>query len=83
MMESWIEEIREDLKTRKEYKKCSEEELNEMVMDGLFEGFKQGELYRTDLAIAAEILGFELSKEFMNDPHPDPIVLKNMKNRGK
>lgn len=75
-MKAWIKSIKEDLKSRKEYKKYSEDEINEMVMDGLFEGFTQGELYRTDLAIAAEILGFEVDEEFMNDPRPDPIMLK-------
>lgn len=75
-LEKWVNSIKQDLRRNPKYEKCTEDEINEMVMDAMFYGFKQGQMYRQELAIIAEILGFELSKEFMNDPHPDPITLK-------
>ena len=75
----WIEDIKEDLRKDKRYKGATEEDLNEMVMDGMFYGFQQGELKRTDLATIAKILGFEINQEFMNDPHPDPYYAKHKK----
>ena len=75
-MEKWIRSIKEGLRQTKEFKKADEETLNSTVMDGLFEGFIQGELHRGDLVLAGSILGIELSEEFVNDPHPDPIDLK-------
>ena len=73
----WINVIKDDLRKRKEFRKATEDELNSAVMDGLFEGFIQGELHRSDLKLAGDILGFELDEEFINDPRPDPIDLKN------
>ena len=75
-MIKWIGAIKEELARMDEAKGASEEELNQMVLDGLFEGFVQGELHRSDLALAADILGYEVDEEFMNDPHPDPIDVK-------
>ena len=75
-MTSWIDFIKGKLRKMKEFKNASEEELNCAVLDGLYEGFVQGELHRSDLKLAADILGHEVSEDFMNDPHPDPIDLK-------
>lgn len=68
--------IKEELLKNPKMKKVDEATLNSAVMDTLFEGFMKGELHRSDLAIAADMLGFKLNEEFMNDPHPDPIDLK-------
>ena len=76
-MKIWIESFKQELKKMPELKDATEDELNKTVLDGLFEGFLRGELHRSDLALAASILGFEVSEDFMNDPTPDPIDLKN------
>ena len=70
---SWIKGIKNDLRNNPQCKGATEEELNEMVLDGMFEGFKQGEIRRKTLARIANLLGYELSKKFLNDPHPDPF----------
>lgn len=75
----WIESIKKELKTRKEYKKATDTELNNIVMDGMFQGFANGELRRIDLAAIARVLGFRLSDDFLNDPNPDPYELKHRK----
>lgn len=78
-MKKWIESIKAGLIKMPEFKGASGDDLNSAVMDGLFEGFLQGELHRIDLILAGEILGFELDEDFINDPHPDPIDLKKGK----
>ena len=77
MFKKWLTEFKEGV--REQFKPKNEEQLNEMVLDAMFYGFQQGELRRTDLAKAAKILGYEVSEEFMNDPHPDPIDVKGDK----
>ena len=77
MFEKWLKGFKEEV--RQQFKPKSEEELNEMVLDSMFYGFQQGELRRADLAKAAKILGYEVSEEFINDPHPDPIDEKGSK----
>ena len=78
-MAKLIEVIRGEVLKDPAAKGATEVQINDAIMDVLFEGFKAGDLYRTDLAIAADLLGFELDKDFMNDPHPDPITLKKGK----
>ena len=73
----WLDDIRETLRQNPQNLKYTDDEINEMILDGMFEGFTNGELRRTDLARIANILGYEVSEEFMNDPHPDPIDEKN------
>ena len=78
-IKAWVLGLKEHLKTKKEFKKSSEHELNCAVMDGMFQGFLEGDLRRIDLAKIATILGFEVDEEFMNDPHPDPYYAKHKK----
>ena len=78
-MTKLIEAIRNHIMSLDECKDASEEEVLDMLMDALFAGFEAGDLHRSDLALAADILGFEISEEFMNDPHPDPIDMKGKK----
>ena len=80
-MTAWIESIRADLKSKEEYRGLDEDSINEMIMDGMYEGFLQGELHRYELKEIADYLGFEMDDEFMNDPHPDPIDLKKGSNK--
>lgn len=54
----------------------TDSQCSEAILDGLFEAFKNAEIHRSDLAIAADMLGYEMTDEFMNDPQPDPIDLK-------
>ena len=75
-MTKWVDAIRADLKSKKEYRDLDEDSINELVMDGMYKGFIQGELHRYELKEIAEYLGFEMDDEFMNDPNPDPIDLK-------
>ena len=75
-IEKWILHLKKDMMNNPQYRGYSEQEIDEMIMDGMFYGFQQGELSRQDLAYIAEILGLQISEEFMNDPHPDPISLK-------
>jgi hypothetical protein len=72
----WVNGIKNEIRKNPQCSKATEEELNEMVLDGMFEGFQKGELSRKNLARIAKLLGYELSEEFMNDPHPDPIDMK-------
>lgn len=76
---NWIKEIKKDLRKKQGMKRASESEFNEMIMDGMFDGFMEDELRRVDLANIARVLGFELSKEFMNDQNPEPYELKHKK----
>ena len=73
---NWLEETKNEIKKMDEYKNLNEDQLNHVLMDALFEGFVQGEYHRTDLKRMANLLGFEVFDEFMNDPHPDPIDVK-------
>ena len=73
----WVNGIKEQVRKNPQCSNATEEELNEMVLDGMFEGFQQGELSRKNLARIAKLLGYEVSEEFMNDPHPDPIDMKS------
>ena len=77
----WIKDIKEEFEKMDELKDASEEELKKVILNTMFEGFKQGDLRRTDLARSARLLGFELDDEFMNDPNPDPYELKHKKGR--
>lgn len=78
-IKAWVLALKETLRTKKEFRKASEDDLNSAVMDGMFQGFLEGELRRIDLAKIATILGFEVNEEFMNDPHPDPYYTKHKK----
>ena len=71
----WIDSIKSSIKTMKQYKRASGDELNEAVLDSMFVGFEKGELRRSDLARIAKYLGAQISQEFLNDPHPDPYDL--------
>lgn len=78
-IKDWVNFIKNNLRRQKEFKNASDEELTGAVMDGMFAGFQQGELRRIDLKRIAEVLGFEIDEDFMNDPHPDPYDLINKK----
>jgi hypothetical protein len=67
------------LRSKKENAKLSEEEINEKVMDIAFDMFVGAKLHRSDLVIIAHMFGFEVSQEFLNDPHKDPIDCKGEK----
>ena len=73
----FINFIKNDLKKSKRCENASEDEINKIIMDSMFEGFIMGDLRRKDLARIAQMLGYELTEEFMNDPRPDPYDLKN------
>ena len=75
----WIENIKEILKQRDEYKTATDNGLNRLTMDVMFKAFLYGDLRRIDLAAIARVLGFKLSDDFLNDPNPDPYELKHNK----
>ena len=69
----WVNGIKQSLLAQGgDYLKMSPQQL-----DGVFCGFENGELRRTDLARIATLMGFEVDEDFMNDPHLDPIDEKN------
>ena len=70
---NWINETRKQLIAQNpQLLKGTQDQITEMVLDGMFEGFVRGVLRRVDLKRIAELMGYEVSEEFMNDPHPDP-----------
>lgn len=74
----WVNGIKQSLLAQGgDYLKMSPQQLDEAVLDGVFCGFENGELRRTDLARIATLMGFEVDEDFMNDPHLDPIDEKN------
>lgn len=46
---------------------------DEKIMDVFFKTFQEGKMDREDLETLANVLGYELTDEFKNDPTPDPI----------
>lgn len=48
---------------------------DEEIMDIFWETFTKGEMDRKDLETLANAMGYELTDDFKNDEHPDPISL--------
>ena len=46
---------------------------DEEILVVFFDAFKEGKMDRKDLETLTNALGYELTPEFKNDPHPDPI----------
>ena len=51
---------------------------DEKIMDVFFKTFQEGKMDRKDLETLANVLGYELTDEFKNDPTPDPIESKEL-----
>ena len=47
---------------------------DEEIMDVYYETFKKGEMDRKDLEVLAEALGYELTDDFKEDEHADPMA---------
>lgn len=45
----------------------------EEIMDVFYKTFEKGKMDRKDLETLANEMGYELTDEFKNDEHPDPI----------
>ena len=68
-----LSQIKEQVKAKPENRNKTEEEIDEIMLDGFFKAFCDGKMSREDLAAIAEAMGYEPTEEFMNDPTPDPI----------
>ena len=44
------------------------------IMNVFYETFEKGKMDRKDLETLANVMGYELTDEFKNDPTPDPIA---------
>ena len=75
-----LKAIKAQVKAKPENKGKSDEEIDRILLDGFFQAFCDGKMSRNDLAAITQALGYEVSEEFMNDPSPDPIDLKNKNN---
>ena len=71
-----LSQIKAQVKAKPENRNKTEEEIDEIILDGFFKAFCDGKISREDLVAIAEAMGYEPTEEFMNDPTPDPISQK-------
>ena len=76
-LRSTIEEVKAQVKAKPENKDKTEDEIDEIVLDGFFKAYTEGEMSKEDLGAIAQAMGYELSEEFENDPEAADMVEGN------
>lgn len=65
---STIEQIKAQVKAKPENKDKTEDEIDEMILDSFFQAYTKGEMTKEDLGGLAQILGYEFTEDFDQDP---------------
>lgn len=66
---STIEQIKAQMKAQPENKDKSDDEIDEMLLDAFYKKYTEGEMTKEDLGGLAEMMGYEFSEEFDQDPN--------------
>lgn len=67
-MRSTIEQIKAQVKAKPENKDKTDEEIDEIILDGFLKSYTEGEMTKEDLLGLAELMGYEPDEGFENDP---------------
>jgi len=59
-----ITEIKKQVWAKEENKNKSEDEIDEIILDGFFEAYTEGKMSKSDLESIAGVLGYELTDDF-------------------
>lgn len=64
---STIEQMKAQLKAKPENAEKSEDEIDEIMLNGFLKAVSEGEMSKEDLITLAEAMGYEPTEEFKND----------------
>ena len=73
-LRSTIEEVKAQVKAKPENKDKTEDEIDEIILDGFFKAYTEGEMSKEDLGAIAQAMGYELDEEFEGDPAAPDMV---------
>lgn len=62
-----VEEIKAQLKAKEEYKDKSDDELDEVMLDGFFKAYTEGKMSKDDLGAIIGVMGYEFTEDFDKD----------------
>ena len=68
-----LKQIKEAVWAKPENKDKTEDQIDEIILDGFFQSFCDGKITKEDLCAIAVAMGYEPTEEFLNNPTPDPI----------
>ncbi len=60
-----INEIRRQLKAKKEYKNKSDDEIDRIILDGFLKAFDEGEMDKESFLGIMDLMGYEPTEEFL------------------
>lgn len=60
-----INEIRRQLKAKKENKEKSDDEIDRIILDGFLKAFDEGEIDKESFLGIMDLMGYEPTKEFL------------------
>ena len=67
-----IEEMKAQVKAKPENKEKTEEEIEEMMLDGFFKAYTEGKMSKEDLGALAGVMGYEFTEDFDKEEEVKP-----------
>lgn len=65
---STIEQIKAQVKAKPENKDKTDDEIDEMILESFYKAYTDGKMTKEDLGGLAEMMGYEFTEEFDQDP---------------
>ena len=65
---STLEQIKAQVKAKPENAEKSDDEIDEMILDSFYKAYTEGKMTKEDLGGLAEMMGYEFTEEFDQDP---------------
>jgi len=69
-----IEEVKAQVKAKPENQEKSEDEIDEMILDGFFKAYTEGKMSKEDLEAIAGTMGYEFTEDFDQDQEAAPEI---------
>ena len=67
-----IEEMKAQVKAKPENEGKTEDEIEEIMLDGFFKAYTEGKMSKEDLAAIAGVMGYEFTEEFDKEEEVKP-----------